>query len=141
MKIYVGCALTKATEEFKEFVAAFKTELAKEPGIELLEFIGLVAGTPADVYRIDLGNVEMCDALIAFVDEPAIGIGMEIMHAIALGKPILCLLRQGNTVTRIVRGAAELKHAELLEYTDTTHALSAVGTFLASQPETPSSAS
>lgn len=140
-KVYVGCSLVKATEEFVAFVADFKRRLAEESGTEVLEFVGLSAGTPAVVYETDIGNVEQCDVLIAFVDEPSTGLGMEIQHAMNLAKPVLALAREGETVTRMVIGAAELGKIRFGRYVDISSALTAVDTFLATLPETPSSVS
>ncbi len=131
MNVYVGCGLTGAPEDFKAFVASFKSALRSELGLEVFEFLGTTEGTPTDVYLTDLTNVETCDAFIAIVDEPSTGLGMELQHAIEIGKPALCLAREGLTITRMVRGAAELGKVTLVRYTDQASAVAAVGTFLA----------
>lgn len=131
MKVYVGCGLTSAPEDFKRFVASFKQALRTELGLEVFEFLGTLEGTPTDVYVTDLRNVEDCDAFIAIVDEPSTGLGMELQHAIERGKHTLCLASEGLTITRMVRGADELGKVKLVRYSDQDSALAATRAFLA----------
>lgn len=137
MKIYVGCALNKAPQGFRDFVANFKRELGNEPDVEVLEFIGLVAGTATDVYRHDFAQVRGCDAMLAFCDEPSIGLGMEIREAIHFQKPLLCLHRAETPITRMLIGAQEAGDLAIDTYTETDSALTSVRTFLAGVPTPP----
>jgi hypothetical protein len=106
-KLYVGCSLTGASEEFKKGVEGFKTALRAE-GYEVFDFVGLVAGTAKGVYDWDIGHcVRDCDALIGICDLPSIGLGYELCEAVRLEKPVLALALTGSTVTRLVLGAAE----------------------------------
>ncbi|HTH72454.1 MAG TPA: hypothetical protein VL737_03805 [Candidatus Pristimantibacillus sp.] len=108
-KLYVGCSLTKAPEAFKESVEQLKEELRKQ-GYEVLEFVGLVKGTPKDVYEWDIQHcVGTCDAFIGICDEPAIGLGFEMCEAIRLGKPVLAVAHEDTRVSRLVPGAAEVE--------------------------------
>jgi len=130
-KVYVGCSLTKAPESFRQFVVDFKRQLAAGGSVEVLEFVGLVNGTASEVYQVNLiNNVKGCDALIAIVDEPSIGLGMEIQYATDLHKPILCLCAKGTKVTRMVHGAHELGHVTLKEYGSPEEALAIASDFL-----------
>src|SRR5688572_14440456 len=88
-KLYVGCGLTLAPERFKEDVELLKNELRHD--WDVLEFLGLVTGNAADVYQRDIvENVGACEAFIAVVDEPSIGLGYELAIATEkLGKPVL----------------------------------------------------
>jgi hypothetical protein len=82
--LYVGCALTDATEDFKAKVEALKAELKKD--WHVLDFLGLVDGTAADVYRHDIiENVGACDGFIAITDHPSTGLGWELAVAVARG--------------------------------------------------------
>ncbi len=130
MKLYIGCGLTQAPQSFRDFVEEFKRHLKAE-GHEILEFIGLVNGTPVDVWNHDINNVRTCDALIAIVDEPSIGLGIELNEAIRLGKPILCLHKMGQRITRMLMGARDLCLLKLEAYVDVGDAASAVSFFLA----------
>jgi hypothetical protein len=117
-KIYVGCSLTQAPEEFKAFILEFKSRL-REEGNEVMEFLGLVKGTPADVYEQDIMKcVSACDILIAVADYPAIGLGYEMAVAIEKLKiPALALARRGASVTRLINGIPHEKYA-YKEYSD-----------------------
>ena len=103
-KIYVGCALTHASEEFKQGVESLKIELRKD--FEVLEFLGLVAGTAQDVYQWDIHNcVEKCDILVAITDHPSLGLGYEMATAVEkLRKPTLALAHTDAKIGRIILG-------------------------------------
>src|SRR5664279_2524261 len=83
-KLYVGCSLTHAPEDFKTEVEGFK-ELLRKQGNEVFDFVGLENGTAEDVYRWDIGHcVRDCDVFIAICDHPALGLGWEIAEATRL---------------------------------------------------------
>jgi hypothetical protein len=108
-KIYVGCALTTASEPFKTSVEDFKDSL-RERGYEVFDFVGLVNGTAADVYNWDIGHcVADCNAFIAICDFPGIGLGYELCEATRLKKPLLAAAHTDAVVTRLVLGAAEVE--------------------------------
>ncbi|HCC06200.1 TPA: hypothetical protein DEP94_02500 [Candidatus Nomurabacteria bacterium] len=108
MKIYVGCALTHASEEFKRAVDILKIAL-REDGHFVFDFLGLVAGTAEDVYVWDIHNcVAKCDVFIALVDHPSTGLGYELSTAVEKnGKPTLALAQTNALVTRLVLGINE----------------------------------
>jgi hypothetical protein len=119
IKLYVGCALTNAPEEFKEQVEQFKHALRAE-GYEVFDFVGLVSGTAADVYNWDIKHcVANCQALIAICDFPSIGLGYEMNEAIRLKKPVLALAHKESRVTRLIHGAAEAESNFHLERYET----------------------
>jgi hypothetical protein len=107
-KLYVGCGLTLAPKEFKERVEELKTALGRD--WHVLEFLGLVAGTAADVYQRDIvENVGSCDAFVAIADEPSIGLGYELAIAVEQHrKPVLATAHVSSRVTRMLLGAAEV---------------------------------
>lgn len=109
-KLYVGCSLTQASEAFKKNVEQLKSALRAE-GYEVFDFVGLVNGTPRDVYEWDMGRcVGACDAMIGICDEPSIGLGYELCEATRLGKPVLAVAHTDSKVTRLVHGAADVEH-------------------------------
>ena len=112
-RLYVGCGLTLASQAFKDDVELLKGELRKE--WDVLEFLGLTAGTAADVYRRDIvENVGGCDAFIAVADEPSIGLGYELAMATEkYRKPVLATAHVGSKITRMLLGAAEV-HENML---------------------------
>ncbi len=101
-KLYVGCSLTHAPKAFREDVAVFKNSL--KTTYDVLEFVGLEAGTPADVYRHDTECVRSCDLFIALCDFPSIGLGYELGLATELGKPVIAAAHRDAKVTRLVLG-------------------------------------
>ncbi|MDO8591902.1 MAG: hypothetical protein Q7R60_03215 [bacterium] len=107
-RLYIGCALTEAPQDFKNAVEQLKKGLRAE-GYEVFDFVGLIAGTPVDVFNWDIGHcVKDCEALIAICDYPSIGLGYELAEAVRLKKPILALAHRDSRVTRLVLGAAEV---------------------------------
>ncbi len=107
MKLYVGCALTHAPQEFQTQVELCKRAL-REYGYDLLEFIGLSNGTAADVYAWDIKEcVDKCDAMIVIADYPSIGLGWETGRSVAAGKPVIAVAHKDARITRLVLGAAE----------------------------------
>lgn len=106
-RLYVGCALSEAPPEFREEVESLKAALDKD--YEVLRFLGLVAGTPRDVYQKDIiENVGTCDLMLAVCDYPSTGMGVEIaIAAVARGAPVLAVAHEGKSITRIITGMAE----------------------------------
>jgi hypothetical protein len=102
--IYIGCSLTQAPPEFRDSVETLKDSLRGD--YEVLDFLGLVAGTPAEVYRWDIErNVGGCDLFVAICDYPAIGLGYEIAAAIErFDKPVLALAHEQAHITRVLEG-------------------------------------
>jgi nucleoside 2-deoxyribosyltransferase len=62
---------------------------------------------PVTVYQRDIAWVEACDVMIAEVSTPSHGVGYEIALALTLGKPVLCLYRQGARVSKMITGNTE----------------------------------
>lgn len=136
-QVYVGCALTTAPQSFRDTVAAFKIALAavrdSKREFEILEFVGLENGTAQEVYDHDLGNVEQCHVMIAFVEEPSIGLGIELATAIRLEKPILCLHRPESRVTRMLFGARDKHLLAIMPYDGIDDAVSIAWGFITYQ--------
>jgi len=102
-KVYVGCALTHASNEFKEEVERLKKKL--ENICVVLHFKGLSdSNLPRDVYVHDIIHcVHECDILIAICDYPSIGLGYEIAtQAESRKKPILAVAHEDAKVTKLI---------------------------------------
>jgi nucleoside 2-deoxyribosyltransferase len=56
------------------------------------------------LYNMDIKAVESADIVIAEVSYPSHGVGMEVMHAIHIGKPVLAIALKGQIVSRMLRG-------------------------------------
>lgn len=107
MKIYVGCSLTQAPNDFKQSVEWLKAGL-RDAGYETLEFLGLTHGTARDVYEHDIHNcVGKCDFFLAICDLPSIGLGYELGTAVEKhGIPTLAVAHVDSKVTRLVLGVS-----------------------------------
>lgn len=102
-KIYVGCSLTHASEEFRQSVEVVKNELRNHKTI--LDFLGLEAGTEENVYLHDIENVKACDLFVAICDHPSLGLGYELATAVEkYGKPTLAVAHADTKVTRMILG-------------------------------------
>ncbi len=102
IKVYVGCALTYASEEFKQDVEKFKDVLRTH--CTVLDFLGLDDTTPNGVYQHDIHNCVMqCHLLIAIADYPSTGLGYEIgTQCEKRGAPILAVAHTDALVTDLI---------------------------------------
>jgi hypothetical protein len=104
--LYVGCALTHASEEFKVKVKILKNKLEENGVCNVLKFIGLVDGTDKEVYEHDINNcVRGCDLLVAICDQASIGLGYELATQVEDRQmPALAVAHADSKVTRLVSG-------------------------------------
>ncbi len=82
-----------------------------------------------EIYELDTGWLNDADALVAEVSSPSLGVGYEIGHVEALGKPILCLYRrqEGRRLSAMIGGNRKLK---IVEYDGEEEALNAMDDFI-----------
>jgi hypothetical protein len=115
MRLYVGCSLTHASEEFKQRIDNLKDALRKD--FEVLNFLGLVEGTPQDVYQWDIHNcVASCDLFLAVCDFPSLGLGYEMGTAVEkLSKPTLAVAQEESKVGRFFLGIQQ-PHYSFMRY-------------------------
>lgn len=117
--LYVGCGLAHVTEEFRMSMEAMKRDLRNT--FEVLEFVGLTAGTERDVYQWDVEHcVETCDLFLAICDEASSGLGYELAIAVReRGIPVLAVAHNDAKVSRLILGAA-MCHSNITfkRYTD-----------------------
>jgi len=142
MKLYIGCSLTHATEDFRKEVDALKNNLRLD--YEILDFfssiddngslIQPVSSSDEDVYMWDIhACVKNCDVFIAIVDQPSIGLGYELGTAIEkLSKPTLALAHKDTRVTRLVLGINHPNY-KLARYTSITEIPSLIKQFIESR--------
>ncbi|MFW5702843.1 MAG: hypothetical protein ACOCXP_02655 [Candidatus Dojkabacteria bacterium] len=107
MKIYYGVNLLASFVQGKSLggdLAKIKDEILPQFG-EVIEWFG--TGEVEDmreIYNYDRGCVEKSDVMIAEVSNPSHGVGMEIMYAITLGKPLVAIAHADAHVSRMVQG-------------------------------------
>lgn len=65
--------------------------------------------TDQDLTARDLGWLAGSDAVIAEVTTPSHGVGVEVAHAVMLGKPVLLLHRHDAVVSRLLTGLSGAK--------------------------------
>ena len=82
--------------------------------VNILEDLGLTVfapqffgpAEPEEIYRRDVHNVRMCDFILTEISNPSLGVGMEIMLAIELMKPVLMFFDgEIESLSKMVRGA------------------------------------
>jgi nucleoside 2-deoxyribosyltransferase len=129
--IYVASSVTFASEAHRRFVHAFKQELRLSTSALILEWIGKSSHLKLDdFYKRDFNNVRMCDAMIAVVDEPSIGLGMELQEAIARRKPLICLRKEGTSLSRLLVSAHDSLGLQIEEYRDMPEAIAIASDFV-----------
>ncbi len=92
----------KRKEDFYRLVVSTLEEL----DVDIFAPQFLPPAPAEEIYQRDVHNVRSCDFLVAEVSSPSHGVGMEIMLAIELQKPIL-LFQHANSekLSRMVLGA------------------------------------
>lgn len=135
MNVYFACSITGGRQDelvYQKLVAALQqdghhvpTALLASPDVMPLE--GIVSA--ADVYARDVRWITECDFLLAEVSTPSHGVGYEIGYALALGKKVLCLYRQGRKVSKMILGNP---HPQLTvrNYATPDQAVSLLGSYL-----------
>jgi hypothetical protein len=110
MNIYFSCSLTGGRKDEAAYGAIVGHLVARghevptahlaDPDVMALERVV----DPAEVYARDMDWIRGCDALVAEVSTPSHGVGYEIAAALALGKPVLSLYRDGAIVSKMLTG-------------------------------------
>jgi 2'-deoxynucleoside 5'-phosphate N-hydrolase len=59
---------------------------------------------PREVFARDSDWVRDCEAMIAEVSTPSLGVGYEYALAVQLGKPVLCVYRSGVRLSKMITG-------------------------------------
>ena len=110
MNIYFACSITGGRGDepiYQQIVAALQADGHKVPTALLAgsDVMALeVVVDPITVYERDTGWIRDCDLLVAEVSTPSHGVGYEIGYALGLGKPVLCLHRQGLPISKMITG-------------------------------------
>ena len=110
MDIYFACSITGGRKDEKVYQSIVQSlisaghhvltaELADSHVIHNEEF-----ADPREVYIRDTNWIQQCSLLVAEVSTPSHGVGYEIGYALNLGKPVICLHREGKTVSKMILG-------------------------------------
>jgi nucleoside 2-deoxyribosyltransferase len=140
MNIYFACSITGGREfepTYRAITAALLTDghdvptahLA-EAGVKLLE--GQVA--PREIYERDTAWIRGCEVLVAEVSTPSHGVGYEVAYALGLNKPVLCVYREGQPVSKMLSGNSQ-PFISVKSYRNTDEVIELIRAFLARQVE------
>jgi hypothetical protein len=120
VKLYFSYAMTGAPAHWESF-AREVVEGLRAAGHEVYfpaEHFALGSGAPPrDVYNGDMDAVCDSRALVALLEVPSTGMGMEVEAAISMGHLVFGCAKQGVTVSDFVVGALERSKDKLLRYT------------------------
>ncbi len=104
LRLYLGCALIDAPDDFLEKIVAFRTKLRDT--FEVLDFVNPGTGTSTEVYRNDIHKqIANCHLMIAVCDYASNGLGYEMATMIEKhGKPVLAVAHKNSRVSRLILG-------------------------------------
>jgi nucleoside 2-deoxyribosyltransferase len=137
MNIYFACSITGGRDfqpVYQAITAALLADRHEVPtahlaGTEVKALEAVVS--PNEVYERDVAWIRACDALVAEVSTPSHGVGYEVAFALGLGKPVLCLYREGQPVSKMIIGNSS-SNIRVAAYTDAAGAVKAVSDFVES---------
>jgi nucleoside 2-deoxyribosyltransferase len=137
MNIYFACSITGGRDfqpVYQAITAALLADRHEVPtahlaGTEVKALEAVVS--PNEVYERDVAWIRACDALVAEVSTPSHGVGYEVAFALGLGKPVLCLYREGQPVSKMIIGNSS-SNIRVAAYTDAAGAVKAVRDFVES---------
>jgi len=89
---------------------------------------------PVEIYERDTGWIRACDALVAEVSTPSHGVGYEVAYALSLGKPVLCVFRQGMPLSKMLSGNSH-PSISVKSYRDPEEAIAIIRRFLQGQAQ------
>jgi nucleoside 2-deoxyribosyltransferase len=101
-KIYVGCSLTHATQEYRDGIEEFKKKLGEK--YEVLKFLGLGVGTGREQFDWDTNCVKSSDLVVADVSYPSTGLGIELGVAFENKIPVLLLASNNAKIASMLQG-------------------------------------
>jgi len=136
MNIYFACSITGGREfepVFQAITRALLTDGHVVPTAHLAdpEVMALEAVvSPRQVYERDVSWIQACDALVAEVSTPSHGVGYEVAFALSLGKPVLCVYREGQPVSKMLSGNPH-ERLQVKSYQLPGEAVESVRSFLA----------
>lgn len=90
---------------------------------EVLDHERVTRLTDRAIYEGDMAWIARADLVVADVTVPSLGVGMELMRAADLGKPIVCLCEEETSLSALVAGN---RHMTVHRYRDHQDALRAL---------------
>lgn len=110
MKVYFSGSISGGRA--KEDVYLVIVETLEERGCNVLsehvarpELLEERRSDPAELtYTKDMQWLSESQAVVAEVTTPSLGVGYEVCHALAIGKPVLCLYEEGTELSKMILG-------------------------------------
>ena len=84
---------------------------------------------PREVFERDSNWVKECEAMVAEVSTPSLGVGYEYGLAVQLGKPVLCVYRSGARLSKMITGNPA-PNLTVAAYSDLTELVERIDAFL-----------
>ena len=110
MKIYFSGSISGGREHeaiYQHLVARLQAQGHHVLSAHVADPIALEAEKdmlPREVFERDSNWVRACEAMIAEVSTPSLGVGYEYGLAVPLGKPVLCAYRSGVRLSKMITG-------------------------------------
>jgi len=138
MNIYFACSITGGRDFesiYRAITAALLSDGHEVPTAHLADsrvkvFEGQVPAR--EIYERDTAWIRTCEALVAEVSTPSHGVGYEVAYALNLGKPVLCVYREGQPISKMLTGNSHPTIA-VKSYRDSEEAIAIIRSFLQSQ--------
>jgi nucleoside 2-deoxyribosyltransferase len=136
MNIYFSCSITGGRKDeavYQQIVGSLLAAGHEVPTASLASADVMAhekAVDPGSVYARDIAWIDGCQTVVAEVSTPSHGVGYEIAYALQTGKPVLCLYREGCTVSKMLTGNSHLR-LQIFAYREAQDALVRIHTWLA----------
>ena len=135
MKIYFAGAIRGGRQDastYHAMIAHLQTHaevLTEHVGNKALSDGGEHDLTDKEIHARDLAWLEECDAVVAEVTTPSLGVGYELGIAEKLGKPVLCLFDAGNRNYRLSAMLSGNPRVTVVRYQELKEAMEAIDLF------------
>ncbi len=110
MKIYFSGSISGGREHeaiYQHLVAHLQAQGHAVLSAHVADPVALEAEkdrSPREVFERDVNWVKQCEAMVAEVSTPSLGVGYEYALAVQLGKPVLCVYRSGLRMSKMITG-------------------------------------
>ena len=110
LNIYFACSITGGREDEAEYrqIVDFLVAAGHTVPTAVLATTGVVEmeinADAVEVYERDVAWIRGCDVLLAEVTTPSHGVGYEIGYALAPKKPVICLHKNGQAISKMLTG-------------------------------------
>ncbi len=110
MKIYFSGSISGGRENeavYQHLVARLQAQGHHVLSAHVADPVALEAEKdrpPREVFERDVNWVKECEAMVAEVSTPSLGVGYEYGLAVQLDKPVLCVYRTGVRLSKMISG-------------------------------------